>query len=116
MINSIPVNLLFLIVIYHWLADFVFQSDWMAKNKSSNYKALGVHISIYTLIFLAVFGWEYALVNGALHFCTDWVTSRITKKLWEKKSVHYFFVVIGLDQAIHLLCLIATAGLIKIWL
>jgi len=42
------------------------------------------------------------------HWFTDLFTSRWTSKLWEKKDVHNFFVVIGLDQLIHATTLLIT--------
>jgi hypothetical protein len=37
-----------------------------------------------------------------MHFITDAITSRTTSYLWQKGERHWFFVVIGLDQAIHM--------------
>lgn len=108
----------YIIIWAHFVADFICQTDAMARNKSSSNFWLGYHISTYTLALmvgaLAVTGGDprgvaiYALVNGAAHFATDYVTSRITKRLWEKKRVHDFFVVIGFDQALHMTILLAT--------
>lgn len=104
----------------HWLADFVFQTDQMAKGKSSSLRWLGVHIATYTpVLSLVVFFLTptlslqrvllWGLLNGALHFLTDFVTSKMTKRLWAEGRVHDFFVVIGLDQAIHYSTAVATA-------
>lgn len=103
--------MLYALLFTHWLADFVFQTNWMATNKSKNWWALSSHVGVYTLCFL-IFGWKFALLNGGIHFGVDAVTSRVTSKLWERKDVHNFFVVVGLDQLVHMSCLIATAGMI----
>lgn len=99
------------IIITHWIGDFILQSDWMAKNKSTSNVALLNHVSVYgfALLFMGLLipiTITWVIFNVITHFCTDFATSRITKKLWEKKDVHNFFVVIGLDQTIHYLTLI----------
>jgi hypothetical protein len=103
----------------HWFADFVLQTRWQAENKSKNNIALSRHVLVYTtVLFLAGFPlvsrvimneWSYfVLLNGILHFCTDYITSRITSRLYAKQDYHNFFVVIGLDQLIHQLTLAFT--------
>lgn len=112
--------MIYSIIFSHWVADFIAQSDWMAKNKSKSWAALAVHILAYTATLLAlisianpsIHAWKYALVNGAAHFVVDAITSRITAKLYAKGDVHNFFVVIGLDQAIHMSTLVATMSLL----
>lgn len=110
------------IVIAHWVADFIFQTDKMAQNKSTDWLALCFHVAVYTGVMTAIMlcfasfvgflvapiAW-WALGNGALHFCIDAVTSRIARHLWSSKMSHDFFVVIGLDQLLHTVCLFATA-------
>lgn len=104
------------IIAIHWIADFVLQSDWMAKNKSSNNKALLSHVGVYTIallvfgiVFLPIeYAYTWALVNGALHHGVDYVTSRINTYLWSKGRVHDFFVMVGFDQLIHYTCLFGT--------
>jgi hypothetical protein len=91
----------------HFVADFMFQTDKIAIAKSSSNRALALHVAIYTLPFF-YFGVWFALLNAALHFATDWCTSRATTYLWKKGDRHNFFVVIGLDQAIHMTCLLTT--------
>lgn len=91
----------------HFVADFILQTDKIAINKSSSNTTLLKHVVLYSLPFLP-FGFVFAITNGILHFLTDWVTSRWTKKLWAQEKRHDFFVVIGLDQAIHMSCLVLT--------
>ena len=102
----------------HWLADFMLQTHWQASNKSKNNKALARHVLVYsaclgvaaTVIFLPSDGAWLAFVslNSALHFATDYVTSRASAKLYAKQDWHNFFVVIGLDQLIHQVTLAGT--------
>lgn len=46
-------------------------------------------------------GLLFGLVNGALHFGTDFFTSRWTSALYAKQDWHNFFAVVGFDQLIH---------------
>ena len=39
-----------LILFLHWVFDFVFQTDYMARNKSKSIKALASHVAIYSLL------------------------------------------------------------------
>lgn len=102
----------------HWLADFVMQTHWQAQNKSKSNIALAHHVITYTAFLgVAVPGIFFqvglnaalfVLVNGALHFVTDWLTSRASSKLYAKQDWHNFFVVIGFDQLIHQFTLAGT--------
>ena len=100
-----------LLIWIHFVADFLLQSDKMALNKSSSNEWLAIHVGIYTLPFF-IFGWQFALINGAAHFITDYFTSRYAKRLWIREERHWFFVIVGLDQAIHLTTLVVTYELL----
>lgn len=128
-----PFILIALIFIGHWVSDFVLQSSWMATNKSKTNVALTAHILTYTAslimvvcapiilftylspsytsvahVSIAVSLMVWALINGVFHFMTDYYTSRWTSRLWQSGDTHNFFVVIGLDQAIHYITLFGT--------
>lgn len=113
--------MIYVVILAHWVADFVCQSNWMAQNKSKSFKALSLHILAYTtvlsLMLLLATGnssaFLYGAINGAVHFVVDAITSRITSKLYAKGDVHNFFVVVGLDQAIHMMTLVATMGVLE---
>ena len=65
----------------------------------------------YPLITFAVlanyghiwFAFCWWIINVALHFIVDLITSKITSKFWEEKNMRFFFVMIGFDQLIHAL-------------
>ena len=96
----------------HYVADFQLQSDYMAKNKSKSNTVLLAHCAVYAACMF-VFGIYFGLVNFALHFATDWCTSRWSSRIYKKSlsdpsQVHWFFCVIGFDQAIHITTLVLT--------
>lgn len=91
----------------HFLGDFILQSDAMASNKSKSNRWLLFHIAVYSACLVPL-GVRYAAVNGATHLVVDWLSSRATSWLYHRQQRHWFFVVIGLDQAIHLSILFLT--------
>lgn len=110
-----------ILLLVHWVADFVLQTHWQATNKSKRLDALSYHVANYTLVLgtvafvlFGVWGLAFAAVNGALHFATDFCTSRWTSHLYARQDYHNFFVVIGLDQLIHQYTLAITLWLIML--
>lgn len=95
----------------HFVADFVFQTDRMALNKSTRWSWLLAHVSAYSAGFL-LYGWRFAAITFALHFVQDAITSRMTARLWAALEGHWFFVVIGLDQLLHAYALAFTWWLV----
>lgn len=99
------------IFFFHFVADFLLQTHWMASNKSKSVWPLLAHIAVYTTVLFFPFGWQFAVFNGFMHFVVDFITSKITAKLWSAGKVRPFFMVIGADQFAHAVCLILTAHL-----
>jgi len=106
----------------HWFADFVCQTDEMAKEKSSSFGSLLKHIASYAIVFtigafLAVVcldniadsgwmfgGWAFNLfviTNVVSHLFIDYVTSRAAKLEFDRGNVGGAFVIIGFDQFLH---------------
>lgn len=108
--------LIIYVLFLHWVADFVLQTDWMALNKSKCNKALTAHLAVYSLAmsvglcYWGLSGLWVVLINGVLHWITDYVTSRINAKLWAAEQRGWFFVMIGFDQFIHAATLILLAN------
>jgi hypothetical protein len=128
------------IIIIHWVADFVFQDKKWALGKSKNWNDLLTHTSIYSLIwFLAgmiylaySFTKEpiqptsnllpifiFTVVTFITHTITDYFTSRIVIIKFENK--HYgsaipnfgAFTIIDIDQVLHYIQLFITYYLLK---
>ena len=86
------IDLIIILLVTHFVGDFICQSDWMALNKSKDWWALTVHVGVYTLVLSAAlvfldvsaspevsfFIWGNALA----HFIQDAITSRINSRLW----------------------------------
>lgn len=149
---DVPILLVFVIILAaHFVGDFVLQTHWQASNKSKNNVALVEHVLVYTAVLGLVSGvllgfnglwFSFVWINGVLHFCTDYLTSRwsaayfrpamygtfqMTKlieadaptpkdleslRLNPDRHWHNFFVVIGFDQLIHQVTLATTLWLI----
>lgn len=107
-------TIIILILIWmHFLGDFLFQSDNMALNKSKSFQWLGIHSLVYALFFWWT-GIIFAIIVGVTHFIVDGITSRVTGLLWEKGERHWFFTLIGLDQAIHLSILVGLSKILPV--
>ncbi len=111
------------ILLVHWFADFVMQTEHMSKRKSSSNYYLTMHVTVYTfativmwaLVFpftsvhLSVLGvWLSFAAIFVMHWVTDYFTSRWTSRLYKEENNHDFFVVIGFDQVLHYTQLLLT--------
>ena len=115
-------SLVYVLLVAHFIGDFVCQSDWMAGHKSKQWDALGLHVAVYfSVLSVAVTAtiWTRPLpapvflflaANAAAHFIQDDITSRINARLWSANQRHWFFVGIGADQLLHYITLFITAG------
>ena len=100
------------LIVVHFFADFVMQTRWIGINKSSNNWILSLHIAMYTVMLLP-FGVAFAVINGLLHYITDYFSSRASGYFHKKDQMWGFWTTIGFDQAIHMLCLVTTYSLLE---
>jgi len=106
----------FFIVVIHFIADFIFQAEECATNKSKSNFALFKHVTMYTIIWSTggVFIFSdpfkyliFLLVTFVAHFTTDYFTSRVVSKKFANNEygspIPNFgaFTVIGFDQVLH---------------
>ena len=106
----------FFIVVIHFIADFIFQAEEWATNKSKSNFVLFKHVTAYTIIWsvsgLFIFSdpFKYLiflLVTFVAHFTTDYFTSRIVSRKFANNEygspIPNFgaFTVIGFDQVLH---------------
>lgn len=123
----------FIIICVHYVADFIFQAEEWATNKSKSNMVLFSHVITYSIVWvlpaLAILAnlrpsetteWYvystllFFILTFLSHFITDYITSRIVSKKFENKHfgspIPNFgaFSVIGFDQVLHYAQLFAT--------
>lgn len=118
----ITISIIFTILFFHWVFDFLCQTDSMAIGKSSSNKMLTFHVLVYSILWLPVaiilfnFNIQTALtfvfVTFAFHWITDFVTSRIVSYFFTAGKRAAGFKVIGLDQLLHYVALFSAYKLI----
>lgn len=127
---------IFTILLNHWFADFILQTEEQANKKSTHFKFLIKHTSNYSytwfpimvgmfyynkadIILAIVLAIIFCCITFILHTITDYITSRINKKLIPKRQYlvshphlsnyftfinenwRKFFISLGFDQILH---------------
>jgi len=115
------------ILMIHYVADFRMQSRHIAETKSKCNKSLSIHVLLYVATFLIaglvhfvtgnnVDVWKfskYVIINGLLHWLTDYITSRESTKAYQNSDMEKFWNIIGFDQLIHGVTLYTTWEILK---
>lgn len=117
----LSVQTILLIIVVHYIADFLLQFSWM-KSKKSQWSLEGLfslvtHCALYAVV--TAFCWKvagltylsYTALFGLMfttHFAVDSVTSKITGWLYNRKWYNAFFNTIGFDQVLHYVQLFLT--------
>ena len=106
------------LLLAHLLGDWILQTNWQARNKQHNWRAMISHVVVYHLVVLAVlvvrFGfWDgrvYAVVLGlaATHAFLDrrWPVEWLMKALGNAtRNDSDRWLAVMFDQSIHILLL-----------
>jgi uncharacterized membrane protein len=125
------------IIFIHWVADFIFQAEEWAVNKSKSLKALLKHTVMYSFIWYIVLlgfaiygtrfngpkiedlGWTpwmglFPVITFVFHTITDYFTSKIVSRKFANNEYGSSipnlgaFTVIGFDQVLHYIQLFGT--------
>lgn len=108
----ISLEIIIIILLAHYIADFRWQTHWQASNKSKNNKALLGHVATYSLglLIAGCFIFDpldsssfliWVIYNLIAHFLLDYVSSRESSRRWAEQKWHDFFETIGGDQFLH---------------
>ena len=131
----------FILIVIHYIADFIFQAEDWAINKSKSNSALLKHTGTYTLVFFFFFanwcvycnhishvtasdmGWDWRVllffpITFVAHTITDYITSRWVSGKFKRNHLGSpipnfgAFSSIGFDQVLHYAQLFLTYHLL----
>lgn len=107
---------LLLILLSHFLCDFVLQTPKQAERKHKIEWELFMHVLMYSLVMSAFMFiiltpnhvLEFFIITFITHIVIDGITSNISKIFFDKKDYHNGFVTVGADQVLHYIQLYLT--------
>lgn len=106
-----------ILVLCHFVLDWIFQTEWQATNKPKNWQALFNHVSIYTFGMALAFVYLgipliWSIWVFATHFLIDRrlivpLIMKYIKGIDQKKIPESLFNILSItiDQILHLLVL-----------
>lgn len=102
--------ILTLLLVKHYIADFILQSAYQLKNKGLYGHWGGIlHALIHAvgtaLVFVWFVSWKVALLlaltDGVIHYHIDWTKSQMNKHFHLKVQQRGFWYILGCDQLMH---------------
>ncbi len=110
--------MLALLFIKHYLADFVFQTNTMAKNKQKYLYLEHSLIHMVLTFFVAAFFVDFniaaslACLDFAIHHNVDYIKTKLSKNLTQADRMYWIYF--GADQLLHALTYLLILYLAKI--
>ncbi len=107
----------YLLIVSHFMVDWICQPRVMARNKSKSIGWLALHaIMVFAFTWTACWRWEGALIYAGLHMFLDGIIWRVYENRMKGQAVcqtfggYWFWFTVGVDQMIHLLTLFWLCG------
>ena len=103
-------------LVAHLVADWILQTDWMARYKTSLWHpASWTHAATHAVCLGLALGWPAGLVLGFVHLLID---TRLPVAWWMRnvkkcsQSPEVVTIAIWLDQTLHIVCIAAWVALV----
>jgi hypothetical protein len=124
-------EIFFRLLFGHFLADFTFQTNFIARWKRDSFWGLVIHVLIHPVCYIALTwpfindiwvsspvalnGWWCIAIAAFLHFVEDWVRVTLVNRGVPDNTAFYFW-----DQAVHILilwflCPTASQSVVSAW-
>lgn len=87
-------EMLIYLILCHLVGDYLFQTDFIAKTKGSNWYHMFVHCGLYIAPFAFFFGitWQLSVLFAA-HMIIDPLKARYNKiNYWQDQVLHYLLL------------------------
>lgn len=116
-----------LVLIFHYLANFVFQDKNMSTRRKTNYLNLTLHVLTYSFfwflaLYLATFGENlkealyFSIITFIFHWLTDYLTGIFNKRLLKEAKIssnyYGFYLGTNLTNLLHNIQLLITLKLL----
>lgn len=91
-------EMLIYLILCHLIGDYLFQTDFIAKTKGSNWYHMFVHCGLYIAPFAFFFGitWQLSILF-ATHMIIDPLKARYNKiNYWQDQVLHYLLLLLYL--------------------
>ena len=113
--SSRALLLVTLLLVKHFVVDWLLQTEDEVKHKGTYPHPVGIrhsakHALATTLVFLPFFppgSIVLGLIDGVIHYHIDWLKQNLTRTLRLSPTNKEFWVLIGIDQLLHQLTYLA---------